>query len=116
MSIAKQVTKRVKEIKAGTIFGLKDFSTLENPQAVSLELSRLFKKGIIERLTRREHYFIPNPRWFGKLLAFGIANSRTGDQGQRRLLFRPDDTQSLGRYYASSSYNHHSRRALDTHS
>lgn len=65
MSISKQVKAKIGKIKNGTIFGLGDFSSIGHPQAVALELSRLSKKGLIERLTKGK-YFVPNETRFGK--------------------------------------------------
>jgi len=65
MSISKQVKAKIEKIKSGTIFGLSDFSSIGHPQAVALELSRLSKKGQIERLTKGK-YFVPNETRFGK--------------------------------------------------
>lgn len=66
MSISKQVKAEIEQIKPGLIFGLKDFNKLGNPQAVALELSRLAKKGTIERLTKGK-YFVPRKTSFGIL-------------------------------------------------
>jgi hypothetical protein len=66
MSISKQVKAEIEQIQPGVIFGLKDFNKLENPQAVALELSRLTKKGTIQRLTKGK-YFIPKKTKFGSL-------------------------------------------------
>ena len=65
MSISKQVKAKIEKIKSGTIFGLSDFSSIGHPQAVALELSRLSRKGLIERLTKGK-YFVPNETRFGK--------------------------------------------------
>lgn len=64
MSISKQLKQRIENIKPGEIFGLNDFEDLGNSQAVALELSRLFQKGIIKRLTKGK-YYIPEVTRFG---------------------------------------------------
>ena len=66
MSISRQVRELIGRIEPGAIFGLKDFSEISNLQAVTLELSRLSKKGTIERLTKGK-YFVPKQSRFGKL-------------------------------------------------
>ncbi len=66
MKISKAVRARVKEMEPGRIFGLQDFIQIENLQAVSLELSRLSKKGEIQRLIKGK-YFVPKSSRFGKL-------------------------------------------------
>lgn len=66
INISKAIREKISGIEPGTIFGLKDLLPLENPQAVTLELSRLSKKGAIERLTKGK-YFVPKASRFGKL-------------------------------------------------
>lgn len=66
MSISKQVKAEIEQIQPGVIFGLKDFDKLENPQTVALELSRLARKGTIQRLTKGK-YFVPKKTKFGTL-------------------------------------------------
>lgn len=66
MSISKQVRDYINKIEPGVIFGLNDFNQVGNPQAVILELSRLFKSGVIQRLTKGK-YFIPKKSKFGRL-------------------------------------------------
>ncbi len=66
ISISKQVQERVSKIEPGTIFGLLNFSDLGHSQAVSLELSRLNKKGTIERLMKGKYFTLKSSR-FGKL-------------------------------------------------
>jgi predicted transcriptional regulator of viral defense system len=66
MSISKQVKRVIDTMNPGSIFGLNDFSKFNNAQAVSLELSRLFKKGEIQRITKGKYYVPKNSR-FGKL-------------------------------------------------
>lgn len=66
MSISKQLREQIKSIKPGEIFGLKAFKNLDNPQAVVLELSRLFKKGTIKRLSKGK-YYIPEATRFGEV-------------------------------------------------
>jgi hypothetical protein len=66
MSVSKQIKERISQIEAGAIFGVKEFEQIGRPQVVALELSRLSKKGTIERLTKGK-YFIPKSSKFGKL-------------------------------------------------
>ena len=66
MSISKQVKERVGQFEPGTLFGLADFSSIGRTQAVSLELSRLSRKGRIVRLTKGQ-YFVPKASRFGNL-------------------------------------------------
>lgn len=66
MAVSKAVRARINEIEPGQIFGLQDFSQIENAQAVILELSRLSKKGVIKRLTKGK-YYIPKSSKFGAL-------------------------------------------------
>lgn len=66
MKVSKIVRAKIKEIQPGQIFGLNEFIEIENSQAVILELSRLFKKGIIKRLTKGK-YYIPKASKFGSL-------------------------------------------------
>lgn len=66
MSISKQIRERITSIKPGEIFGLNNFEDLGNPQAVALELSRLFQKGTIKRLTKGK-YYIPETTRFGTI-------------------------------------------------
>jgi len=66
MSISKQLKERIKNIKPGEIFGLNDFESLNNPQAVALELSRLCRKGTIKRLTKGK-YYTPETTRFGTI-------------------------------------------------
>ncbi len=66
MSISKQIKERISQIVPGAIFGVKEFEQIGRPQVVALELSRLSKKGTIERLTKGK-YFIPKSTKFGKL-------------------------------------------------
>lgn len=53
-------------MESGRIFGLKDFAEFKNPQAVMLELVRLNKKEIIQRLSKGK-YFVPRKSRFGTL-------------------------------------------------
>lgn len=66
LSISKQVQKRIENLGAGVVFGLKDFSEISNIQAVVLELSRLSKKGVISRLMKGK-YYLPKKSKFGEL-------------------------------------------------
>jgi hypothetical protein len=66
MSISKQVKERLSKMSPGLVFGLAEFADLGNLQAVALELSRLSKKGVIERLSKGK-YFIPKASRFGNL-------------------------------------------------
>jgi len=66
MSISKQLNEQLKGIKPGEIFGVKNFQNLNNPQTVVLELSRLFKKGTIKRLSKGK-YYIPETTRFGEV-------------------------------------------------
>lgn len=66
ISISKQVKKQINKLGSGSVFGLKDFAEIKNSQAVLLELSRLSKKGIINRLTKGK-YFLPKKSKFGNL-------------------------------------------------
>lgn len=64
MSISKQVKNIIEKIKPDSIFGLKDFEEIKNPQAVVLELSRLYKKGAIKKLAKGK-FFVPRKTRFG---------------------------------------------------
>lgn len=66
MSISKQIMNIIKRLKPEKIFGVKDFEEVNNPQAVILELSRLYRKGVIQRLTKGK-YFVPRQTKFGKV-------------------------------------------------
>lgn len=66
LSISKQVQKQIEILGPGVVFGLKDFSEIKNTQAVVLELSRLSKKGVINRLMKGK-YFLPKKSKFGEL-------------------------------------------------
>lgn len=66
MKVSKAVRAKIKDIEPGQIFGLQDFSLIENSQAVVLELSRLTKKGLIKRLTKGK-YYVPKTSRFGAL-------------------------------------------------
>lgn len=66
MNLAKAIRNKINTIEAGTIFGLKDFADFENSQVVILELSRLTKKGVINRLSKGK-YYIPKKTKFGEL-------------------------------------------------
>ena len=66
MKVSQAVRQKIKEIGPGQIFGLQDFEQLGNSQAVVLELSRLSKKGEIQRLTKGK-YYVPKSTRFGKI-------------------------------------------------
>jgi hypothetical protein len=66
MNISASIRSKISKTAPGTLFGLKDFSEINNPQAVILELSRLSKKGVIKRLTKGK-YFVPQKSRFGNL-------------------------------------------------
>ena len=53
-------------MKRGAIFGLSDFASIGHPQVVALELSRLSKKGLVERLIKGK-YFVPKETRFGMI-------------------------------------------------
>lgn len=66
MSYSNIIREKISQIPAGTLFGLKDFREINNSQVVTLELSRLYKKGKIKRLTKGK-YFVPVKSKFGEL-------------------------------------------------
>ena len=56
LSINEKVVLKIKRILEGEIFTYKDFSFLENENAVALALSRLVKKGLIKRIAKGMYY------------------------------------------------------------
>jgi len=56
MSVAELVKSRIEKIEAGQIISYDDFADLKSFQAVALNLSRLSKKGIIQRLSKGRYY------------------------------------------------------------
>lgn len=65
--IAREVIRKIESLPESTIFGLKDFADLGNPQAVLLALSRLKKSGRIARLGKGK-YYVPRKTKFGEVI------------------------------------------------
>src|SRR4051794_40940245 len=59
MSIAEQVKTRIEQWEPGKVITCDDFADLNSFQVVALNLSRLQKLGVIERLSKGCYY---NPR------------------------------------------------------
>ena len=66
MSISSTIREKITKMEKGTLFSQKDFTDMNNPQIVTLELSRLFQKGVIKRLTKGK-YFVPVKSKYGDL-------------------------------------------------
>ena len=64
--IAPEVIRIIESLPESTIFGLKDFAALGNPQAVLLALSRLNKSRRISRLGKGK-YYVPRKTKFGEV-------------------------------------------------
>lgn len=56
MSLAELVKSRIEKIEAGKVITYDDFADLESFQVVALNLSRLSRKGLIQRLSKGRYY------------------------------------------------------------
>ena len=65
-SLSRKVKQRIESIPKGTIITLEDFGELPNKRAVALSLSRLQRRGSIERLGKGK-YYVPRETKFGIL-------------------------------------------------
>lgn len=56
MSVAELVKSRIEKIEAGKVITYDDFADLKSFQAVALNLSRLNRQGLIQRLSKGRYY------------------------------------------------------------
>lgn len=63
-SISQKVLEKINELLPGSIFTPKDFKYLNNPQAVQVAISRLYKQKVIMKL-QRGLYYKPRKTKFG---------------------------------------------------
>ena len=56
MSVAELVKSRIEKIEAGKVITYDDFADLKSFQVVALNLSRLSRKGLIQRLSKGRYY------------------------------------------------------------
>lgn len=63
MNISEKVSQKIKKYKPGDVISFKDFEFLKSENAVALALSRLVKKGVINKLARGYYYKPKKTKW-----------------------------------------------------